>query len=245
MNQAILGMCLLLFSALAFAETPPAVIKLQRMITPATPAAAPAQQPQSVTPAVSNLCPNVCENNMMLLRKLEGPQCVAQASSSCFPYRCTNDGKICNTSCMNDSACQAGAHCVNGACVAGNKEQRSCQNDAVLIQRQEGQTVIYDEVIPCFPYRCNASNTRCYIGCQNNLACANGAVCHPQLKQCVPFSYRCESEGGSPNIISADGKVTSCSPYLCKGGVCTSRCSVATDCDHAKGYVCDNGVCLK
>lgn len=243
MKRITTSVFLLLCSFLVFAETPPSINKLQRILNPATPATAPASQPVSVSPAAYNVCPDVCENNMMLLRKLEGTQCIAKASASCFPYRCTADGKICNTSCINDSTCQAEAHCENGACVAGKKEQRSCQNDAVVIQRLEGQTNIYEEVIPCFPYRCNLNNTRCYVACQNNLACANGAVCNPQLKQCVPYVYRCENDGQSPNIIGPDGKVTSCSPYLCKGGFCTSKCYVATDC--AEGYVCDNGTCLK
>lgn len=247
MNRTIVGICCLLLSALVFAETPLLGPKLQRVITPATPATGTATPLPTVSPAISNLCPNVCEKNMMLTRKLEGAQCVAQTSSSCFPYSCAYDGKLCNTSCTNDAACQAGAHCDNGMCVAGSNLQRSCKNDAVLIQRRSGsgmiQAVHPEEVIPCFPYGCDAANSRCLMECQSNSACANGAVCNPQLKQCVPFAYRCELDGGSPNIVTPDGKLTSCSPYLCKGGVCNSRCAVATDCD--KGYVCDNGICLK
>jgi hypothetical protein len=245
MNRTIVGICCLLLSALVFAETPLTGPKLQRVITPATPVTGAAAPLPTVSPAISNVCPNVCEKNMMLTRKLEGTQCVAQTSSSCFPYSCTYDGKLCNTMCANDSACQAGAHCDNGMCIAGSNLQRSCKNDAVFIQRRSGsgmiQAVHPEEVIPCFPYRCDAANSRCLLECQNNSACASGAVCNPQLKQCVPLSYSCASEYRSSNIISADGKLTSCSPYQCKGGVCTSICSVADDC--AVGNICDNGIC--
>jgi WD40 repeat protein len=57
---------------------------------------------------------------------------------------------------------------------------------------------------------------------------------------CVPAIATCSSDGLAR--FDADGTVTSCAPFKCKGGACATSCGTSSDC--ASGLVCANAQCV-
>jgi len=83
----------------------------------------------------------------------------------------------------------------------------------------------------CVPYTCDDKG--CRTSCTLPEHCSKGFVC--EGGKCVKAVAKCSSDGSS--AIDPDGKVTPCSPYRCKDGVCGNQCDSSSDC--ADGNLCD------
>ena len=77
----------------------------------------------------------------------------------------------------------------------------------------------------CAPYECKGDV--CGTVCTTKLDCATGFDC--MAGKCSPRGGAvCSADGLS--AISADGRVVSCEPYKCSGGLCRDTCSTDADC---------------
>jgi len=163
--------------------------------------------------------------------------------------------------CTRDEAC-ASKHCVDGVCC-----ESTCtgQCEACDVPGQAGKCVPVkgkphnsraacpaDDKASCGSKVCDGSNTASCAGtldcgnygcdsvalvCKHECAadsdCAAGFQC--KEGKCVPQTSKCSSD--LADMVGTDGSKTSCSPYLCRDGVCLADCKSSTDC--RGGFICD------
>jgi len=212
-------------------------------VSPVTPIAS----PHSVqAPPIPILCPNACENGMMIQRKLDSGTCKPVSVASCFPFRCNGGRALCNTTCEHSSECATGAYCDTATkqCVAGNNCPSKCSGDMMVDYVRKGMMCVQDRITSCFPYGCNQPSGTCGYACMSDQQCAHGAMCSTTAKSCMPAFSRCDKDA-ERLLVHPDGTTTACDPYMCRGNTCMSNCAVTTDC--APGFVCDSmvGRCIK
>lgn len=187
-----------------------------------------------------NLCPAKCERGITYVNKRgRNNRCELVRTIPCFPYKCSSPKPFCNAICANDSFCAPGAICdpVTHTCTVEKSCDNLCTNGFLAVREKKGGQCTAKFKYSCYPYKCDVLEpTRCYSDCTNDHRCAPGAVCDPRTKQCIHLTYQCSGENNE-EIIGSDGTSTSCVPYVCKAGKCTSTCVATAQC--AQGYYCD------
>jgi hypothetical protein len=112
-----------------------------------------------------------------------------------------------------------------------------CENSVTRVYEfdEAANECVYKLSYPCQPWTCDDEGFTCRTGCETNAECTAGSVCNWTRKECVPQSYSCKN---AFDIVSADGKETSCAPYRCAAGTCREQCRTDVDC--SPGYECDS-----
>lgn len=84
------------------------------------------------------------------------------------------------------------------------------------------------EQLKCEPFVCDGVSKACAVKCTSDAGCAPKFQCDTTVGDCVPRTGA--SCDGAHSLISPDGTVTDCSPYICEGATCKPSCSSVLDC---------------
>lgn len=148
----------------------------------------------------------------MIFELRDGAPCAADAH--CSSRFCT-DGVCCKVRCQ-------------GACDACG-DDGTCAPITGPASKNHGS---------CAPYGACVAGT-CANLCANDTYCDDAHVCDPQSFSCVEPKSKCE---GDEVVDLSSAARTSCAPYKCSRGSCTTRCATSDGC--AAGSLCDQGSCV-
>lgn len=91
--------------------------------------------------------------------------------------------------------------------------------------------------VKCDPYVCGAAV--CKTSCTTDADCAAGNRCDA-LGRCTSAS-KCSDDARS--VVSADGALLGCAPYVCRAGACLSFCAAQVDCANSTDTCTSAGKC--
>jgi hypothetical protein len=137
----------------------------------------------------------------------------------------------------NGQVCTVSGDCASAFCVDGVCCESACNDPCSTCTDEPGKclpSVLSSPGRPsCAPARCNGQDLACPARCDKDEECADGYGCDSETGQCVAGAL-C----ANPRTARAPNRVlTDCTPYLCRGGACSTRCESITDC--AFPAVCD------
>jgi len=93
--------------------------------------------------------------------------------------------------------------------------------------------------VACGTFACDPAGERCREVCATEADCAPDHQCVGG--KCVVRRAACSDDGLA--AVAADGTLTRCAPFRCKGGACGTSCATTGDC--APGSLCDpSGACV-
>ncbi len=146
---------------------------------------------QCTYPASGTTCGSpTCDSGSAKTFACDGQgSCAALAPVKCGEYAC--DTTACKTSCSGDSDCANGYACSSSTCVPSGAK---CSDDLSQSIGSDGATK------QCAPYLCSSTNGTCAISCADSSECADGNICDPASKACVPGS-----SGGGANGADQGG----------------------------------------
>ena len=192
--------------------------------------------------------------------------CRPQGVQNCSPFLCT--ATACTTSCTNDSQCETGHACVNGACGKENLGV-TCTADAQCLSGMCVEGVCCDGActgackscaLPstmghCTPLATGSVDTKGLCADQGATTCGTNGRCDGS-GGCQKYKVGtvCAPESCSGNVYtpastcSATGQCAPpdslpCAPYTCNGNTCFNAC--ATDNNCVQPNVCNGNSCGK
>lgn len=125
-------------------------------------------------------------------------------------------------------------------------EQKSCGAFVCAEGVENGGTCSIETEGECTPstkscdaFACDEAGERCFTTCTDTEQCAAGAICRTDGSCAAVSSAECDGA----ILVEPNGNPVDCSPFICSGAACLTRCVSVDDC--VAGKVCDEaGACI-
>ena len=210
-----------------------------------------------------------CSNGQFTKATCNGGGSCIPASGTCAPYVCA-DAQKCSTSCVTDTDCSSGAHCVGGACVLQQANGHACTADDECTSTHCSDGVCCDSACNQICLSCLAADKASgpdgtcapvkagtdpaddcpddgAASCQRDGLCDGTGACALYSTATVCAAPVCASGtlttstcNGAGNCVQAN---TSCGSYGCADAAsCAVSCTVDADC--LGGFRCSGGTCV-
>jgi len=154
------------------------------------------------------------------------PACATDGTNACANRVCNGtDGKSCAGYAGAEIECRA-ASCATGEATPA----ATCDGKGACPAPTK---------VSCGGYACDAVGSRCREVCATDEGCAAEHQCIGG--KCLVRRAACSDDGLA--AFAADGTLTRCAPFRCKGGSCATSCATTDDC--SPGSLCDpSGKCV-
>lgn len=193
-------------------------------------------------------------------------RCKQAPETICTPFSCDPSRKACYDQCTQTSDCAGGQECVNRSCGArmkgascnANGECGSgfCADHVCCNVACQGACVscaMAGRLGTCWPIDAALPDPRGICKDLGGSSCGTDGRCdgfggcekYAPETQCIAPSCT-GTRRNTPGTCDGKGTcrepgVQNCSPFLCSGGTCTSKCMADEDCD--SGHACVDGSC--